>query len=537
MIFRRKQVFDFREIRRMLWRRRLIILLPLAATAAAALVGGLFMTPRYQAIATIAVEHPVPLTRTVAQAAGGDRDYLDESVRIAYKRIRSAQFLESVAVQLGLPSYPHLQRQAERLAAKNPRHDYNDLLMRICVGVLNKMLDIRAQGRDVFYVRAVSSSPQMAFDVATVVSQLYIQTHRKSKLRQSEEAYTFAREQAAIYEAKLEEKRRELREFEQQMALKPLSSSPVTEANLTRVAALIGAADADIEFQRGRHEALRVQVAEAGLEPFIDLGLIESSKLRALRETLFELERHLALTLVEYLEGEAPVISGKNQIAVKSQQVLSELESACMMAFPSLVPEFRQLLVDYEYTRISLEAAQRRRQEFIDFRDRYATDLANMPADEFRLSRLREDVESAGRLHQTWLEQANSTQIAKAVQSAKVGDQLALIDPAQVPIAPFAPDKEKILMLAVVMGLALGIGTAIVMEYLDLTMKSVDEIAMVLELPILGAVPKMQAVLLEEIDVRRRRRVRILIPAVVATVLGLAAAGYYFFLYLPSGVG
>ncbi len=537
MIFERKQIFDFREVQRMLWRRRMIILLPLTVTVAAAVVGGLFMTPKYQAIATLAVERPVALTRTVAQATGGRRDYLDESIRIVRKRIRSSQFLESVAVQIGLHNDPNIQKQAKRLADENPSHDYGDLLMRLCVGRINSMLDIRTEGSDVFYIRAVSSSPQMAFDVATVVSQLYIQTNRKSKLRQSEEAFTFAREQAAIYETKLEEKRRELREFEQQMVLKPLSSSPVTEANLTRVATLIGAADADIEFQRGRHETVRLQVQEAGLEPFIDLGLIESSKLRALQETLFELERHLALTLVEYQEKEAPVISGKNQIAVKSQQILSELESACMMAFPSLVPEFRQLLVDYEYTRISLEAAQRRRQEFLDFRDKYASDLANMPADEFRLNRLKEDVESAARLYQTWLEQANSTQIAKAVQSAKVGDQLALIDPAQLPIAPFAPDKQKVLMLAVVMGLALGIGTAVVMEYLDLTMKSVDEIAMVLELPILGAVPKMQAILLEEIDLRRRHRLRILIPAVVVTVLGLAAAGYYFFLYLPNGVG
>jgi hypothetical protein len=139
---------------------------------------------------------------------------------------------------------------------------------------------------------------------------------------------------------------------------------------------------------------------------------------------------------------------------------------------------------------------------------------------------LKEEVEGANRLYQTWQEQAASAHIAKAVQSSAMGDLLVLLEPARVPLEPFAPEKKNILVLAVFMGMALGLGTAILMEYLDLTLKSVDEIEEVLALPILGAIPRTQAAVLADIETRRRNRVRILVPATVLTVLALAAASW-----------
>ena len=537
MIFEKKQTVDLREIRRMLWRRRLVIVLPLVIAMAAGVAGIILSQPQYSSTATLALETPVPLTRAVAQATGvgGRRD--NDGVRILRKRIQSSSFLESVAVQIGLHESPRIVARAKRLARENPVHDEKDLLLRECVRSLNQMLDIRAEGYDIFYIRAVANSADLAYAVAHTVAEQYMQSTQRGRLRQSEEAYKFAQEQVAIYETKLEEKRQQLRDFEQRMALRGIESSPVNTANVSRVNTLIAGAETDLEFLRGRHETVRVRIDEAGLEAFLALGLMESSKLDALKRTLFELEKHLALTLIEYEESENAVQAAKNQIAVKSQQLLTELESLAALAFPSVVAEYRQLLVDYEFTLLSLDAAARRRDEMREFLGRYAQDLANMPADEFRLARLREEVASAERLYQTWIEQANSTQISKAVQSASVGNQIVLIEPAQLPIAPFAPEKNRIMALALVMGLALGVGGAVAMEYLDLTLKSVDEIELVLGVPILGAVPRMQAAVIEDHAARRRNRFRVLIPSLGFTALALVALAYWYFFLQSGGVG
>jgi uncharacterized protein involved in exopolysaccharide biosynthesis len=526
LFLHKKQSIDFREIRRMLWRRRWVVLAPFAVTLAGALVGTLFMEPQYESIATLAVESPVQLTRTVQQATGVGRDD-NEEIRILRKRMLASSFLESVAVQIGLHEHPRILARVARASLENPTYDKEDLLMRQCVSTLTHMLDIRAEGPDIFYVRAVSNSPELAYKVALTVADMYVQTDRQGKLKQSEEAFTFAQEQAGIYEAKLEEKRRQLREYEQQAALRPLSSSPVTTTTISRVRTLITSGEADREFLRGRLDAAGGRVVEAGLQSYLGLGLLESPTLRALRDTLYELERHLAMTLVESREEDPAVLSAKNQIASKNQQVLREQENLAQMAFPSLEPESRRLLVDHEYSALALDTAQRRQDALQDFVDKYAADLASVPAEEFRLSRLKEEVESANRVYQTWQEQAASTHIAKAVQSSKVGDLLVILEPAQMPLTPFAPEKRDILVLAGLMGIALGLGTAILIEYLDMTLKSVEEIEEVVALPILGTVPRMQAAVLADLEQRRRTRMRYLVPATLITVLALAAATWF----------
>lgn len=538
MLFEKKQTIDLREVRRMLWRRRLVILLPAFVTVAAAGVGMTFMKPHYESVATLAVERPVPLTRTVRAAAGGEgRNEEGEGIRLLRKRILSSSFLESIAVQIGMHEDANLVAKVQDLAKKHPNHAKQDLLLRECVRWLTDMLDIRGDGSDIFYIRSVSSDPKLAFDVARTVAAQYIQTTRQTRLRQSEEAHNFAQEQMAIYEAKLEEKRRQLREYEQNLALKPLSSSPVSAENFSRVNTMIGAVDADLEFLYGQAGAIQARIAEAGLETLVDLERIRSEKLGALKRTLFELERNYALSLVEYEEKETPVVAAENQIAVKSQQILAELESIARLAFPAIEDDARQILVDHTYTQVSIEAARKRKQEFRDFLDKYAADLANVPAEEFRLNRLQEDVQSAERIYQTWLEQANSTQIAKAVQSASVGNQIVLIEPPKLPLLPFAPAKKKILVLSVLMGMALGIGSAVIMEYLDLTLKSVEEIEAVLGVPILGAIPRTQAAVLRDMEVAQKRRVRMIAASIAATVVALGTFGYWYFFLTNGGVG
>ena len=69
MSFQGRATFDYREILRVLARRRLLIVLPALVTIVAAVVGVSLMQPMYSSTATLAHEGSVGLTRTVAAAA------------------------------------------------------------------------------------------------------------------------------------------------------------------------------------------------------------------------------------------------------------------------------------------------------------------------------------------------------------------------------------------------------------------------------------------------------------------------------------
>ncbi|MGQ0721224.1 MAG: GumC family protein [Candidatus Eiseniibacteriota bacterium] len=533
MVTRKKQALDFREIRRMLWRRKIIILVPIVVTMGIAAYQALTMPATFASTATLAPENPLPLTRRVAEFVGGGdggaRRGRDDGSRAVRARIMSSRFLEAIAVQIGFHENPALVHAAKATLLENPGHDEQDLVLRQCVTRLRKMIKVSGGTGGSLSITVASTSPRLAQLVATTVAEQYLQTMRQLRLQSTEEALGLAQEPMAKAAKELEEKRGALREYEQTLAVKPLTSSPVSRDNVSRVNSLIKTAEADLQFQRGKNEAVLGRIREAGLEPFLGFDLFGSPKLAALRETLFGLERSLALAQVENPEGSGVVSSSQSQIAVTSQQILTELEVVAASQLASVVPEYRQLLVDQEFTRVAIDAAGARVDQLRGFLDRYERDLATMPAEEFRLQRLKEEVANAERIYQIWHEQASNSQIAQSVQSTEAAEKLVLLEPAILPLEPFAPDRERILLVALAMGVALGIGAAVLTEYFDLTLKSVEEIEALLGAPILGAVPRMQALVVEDLEQRRIRRIWIFAGSSVLILAAAVAVGVLHF--------
>ena len=64
-----------------------------------------------------------------------------------------------------------------------------------------------------------------------------------------------------------------------------------------------------------------------------------------------------------------------------------------------------------------------------------------------------------------------------------------VIQKAQLPEHPVSPNKKLNILIAFVLGLMVGIGVVLLLEYLDNTFKSREDLEKTLELPIIGTIP------------------------------------------------
>ncbi|MDK0908190.1 Wzz/FepE/Etk N-terminal domain-containing protein [Clostridium perfringens] len=64
-----------------------------------------------------------------------------------------------------------------------------------------------------------------------------------------------------------------------------------------------------------------------------------------------------------------------------------------------------------------------------------------------------------------------------------------VIQKAQLPEHPVSPNKKLNIIIAFVLGLIVGVGVVLLIEYLDNTFKSREELERTLDLPIIGAIP------------------------------------------------
>jgi len=101
---------------------------------------------------------------------------------------------------------------------------------------------------------------------------------------------------------------------------------------------------------------------------------------------------------------------------------------------------------------------------------------------------LKREAEANKQLYEGLLQKLKEAGISAGLRSSN----LRVVDPAMVPSSPSRPQKARNIMLAFLVGLAGGVGLALLREYMDNTVKSPDEVERLAGLPSLAVVPTHQ---------------------------------------------
>lgn len=83
-------------------------------------------------------------------------------------------------------------------------------------------------------------------------------------------------------------------------------------------------------------------------------------------------------------------------------------------------------------------------------------------------------------------------------QAIPKSSTVRIIDPAEEGYAPVRPNKPLNITLGLIVGLIAGIGLAFFIEYLDTSVKTLDDVERALQAPVLGVIPQNVGSLLEE---------------------------------------
>ena len=102
---------------------------------------------------------------------------------------------------------------------------------------------------------------------------------------------------------------------------------------------------------------------------------------------------------------------------------------------------------------------------------------------------LKRQAESSREMYDILVKRFKETSITEDIKTGNI----RIVDLAEIPRTPVKPKKAQNLILGLIVGLALGVGLAFFLEYLDNTIKVPDDIKNILKLPYLGPVPAIAA--------------------------------------------
>src|SRR5256884_4063525 len=99
---------------------------------------------------------------------------------------------------------------------------------------------------------------------------------------------------------------------------------------------------------------------------------------------------------------------------------------------------------------------------------------------------LKREAEANKTLYEGLMTKLKETAISQGLRSSNI----RVVDPAMIPSTPARPAKTRNIALAFLVGLVGGIGSALMREYLDNTVKSPDDVETLSRLPSLAVVPQ-----------------------------------------------
>lgn len=485
--------FDIRRYVDIFWKRKFFVIVPAVLVIGATVFYVSYrVPPSYRAYALIMFQEKPRFVRSVEGYIVEERD--QRRLGAIRTRIYSQEFLDKVITSMGMNNDPEVRSRAERMKKDFPDVSLEELVTRILASRLRRMISVKGErgNPDIFRIEVVAPDPDFAARLANTVADLFVEERRTAQMQSLRAASDFAVEQLAAYRRKLEESERRLRQYEQMLASR--SRNPSSE-NLTRVNRLLMNADLELRQERERLRNLRSQAMTPPQKNAVERPLPYDSKLLSLKADFLNLEDELWDMLLETTWKDPGVISLNDRIYRIRQELRSRIRRIISQEYTYLSPEFRKKLEEMKFLEIelkALEARQRKLKSYIESHKKRAESPSQLAEQQLKLQRLREEVEHNRRVYNSFFEQSVAAQISEALEVTKLASKFEVLEPAQRPLEPEKRRKIKFMLMGIVLGLGLGFGLAWGMEYIDRSLKTVEDMEAYLGLKVLATVPRIE---------------------------------------------
>ncbi len=121
--------------------------------------------------------------------------------------------------------------------------------------------------------------------------------------------------------------------------------------------------------------------------------------------------------------------------------------------------------------------------------NRFRARVEEAPRTEQELATLTRDYRKLNENYLVLLNKKLDAQMSARVEKRWKGEHFTILDPAHFPEAAYWPNRPLLLGVGIVLGLLVGMGTAIGAEMLDGSVKDVEDLQTIAPYPVLAAIP------------------------------------------------
>lgn len=485
---------DLLKLWQTVWRRKWSIITLVLIVSMVAILVVFSITPIYRAAATLLIEQKSAKVVSIEQVYGLDGAG-NEYLQTQFELLRSRALAERVVRELNLTTHPEFdprQQPAPLIDVKGlmANFDFNKVVPATLPDDLQD--PVAASEAEIFdevtvaFMERISVEPlgksqlvkvqvdmadaRMSARAANALANGFIESQLEATMDMSMTATNWMNSRLGDLRTKLKEAEDRLqayREAENLVDVQGVSTISAAELSLTgdrMIDARRQRAEAESQYRQVRGmgnnwERLASVPAVLG-HPLIQQFKAEEAKARAKVEELSKRygARHPAM---EAARSELTAASGSLRGQV--EQVVAGLERNYQLA----VANENSLQASFNANKSQIQDISRK---------------------EFKLRELQREVDSNRALYDTFMTRLKETAATSDLESANA----RVVDRAVVPTEPVKPKKALIVVIAALLAGFVGVGLTLLLETLNNTFKSTDEVESRLNIPVLGILPLMK---------------------------------------------
>jgi polysaccharide biosynthesis transport protein len=457
--------------------RRWTILAVLFTVVTATVVWSFSATPIYEAAVSIQIDREnqnILSFKDVYEVDGST----DDTLRTQFEVLKSRTLARRVIENLHLDRVPELQQKepgiitsfrkavADIFLPRTPEKD-SDKLRPIVDEYLRRLSVSPVRQARLAGVSFESKDPKLAARVINAHTDAFIEQNFQYKWEATQKASEFLKQQSETLKSNLEKAEDRLQTYsrENQILFTDQGRNTATE-KLQRL---------EEEYTK----AVADRILKESYDNLIDDGETDALPTVTNNPLLASLTNQLAQLKRE--ESELAVTFSPDYPSRKRK--LSQIEE-----IDNLISREKERIV--RTVRAEYQAARNRESSFARAIAQQKEVVNKLNEGIIQYNIIKREVDSDKQLYEGLLTRLNEAGVSADLRASNI----RIVDAAEVPEKPIRPRKLLDIAISLIAGLVLGIGLAFFQEYMDDTIKTVEDINHYLKVPTLGLVPKMASV-------------------------------------------
>lgn len=468
------------------WR---ILSLALVITFLVALIV-LSLTPIYKATSSLLIESEETNIVSIEQVYGLDASK-KEYFETQYEILKSRYIAEKVVNKLALDSHPIFiekldesnssafdgikttlksiltflpQKEREPLSEDEQAQLRKELL----ITLFSENLTISpVPNTQVVKIAYTSESPKLAAEIANTVAEVYIESYLEAKFDMTSKATSWLNDSLAGLRNKLEVSEKKLAEFYQREQLVDLdgvvglASEELQGLSEQLLQAENRLKQSEIIFEQVQN--FNGDPAELAAMPAVQ----NHPSIQNVKEAELKAQSNVSELSKVYGPKHLKMISAQAELA----SVMQALENQVASLISGITNEYRQAQSQVNRLRVAVASAK----------EEYRT-LSTL---ESKRRVLQREVDTNQQLYDSFFTRLQETSEVEGFESANA----RVLDRATLPVEPFKPKKSLILIATLVMSTGFGIFIALVLDFLNSGIRSVDDVERRLGQRMMGLIP------------------------------------------------